>query len=102
MASLGLYDPKNPRRTYRGEEEWFDLLEKFGHATLRRALIAVGETPNVAGNLVWFLDEQVTLDRHLTDTSRTRYRRRLAELDPEGVRAAARSIPGWINSDRAA
>ena len=100
--ALGLYDPKNPRRTYRGEEEWFELLEELGPFTMRRALIAAGETPTVAGNLVWFLDEQVTLDRHLTERSRVRYRQALAELDPEKVRAAARSIPGWFNSDRAA
>lgn len=101
-VTVQLYDPKNPRRTYRGEEAWFSLLEDLGHAGLRRAFIAAGETPTVAGNLVWFLEEQVTLDRHLTDQSRGRYRRVLAELDPVKVRKLARSTPGWFNSERAA
>jgi hypothetical protein len=101
-VALGLYDPKNPRRTYRGEEAWFGLLEDLGHAGLRRAFIAAGETPTVAGNLVWFLDEQVTLVRHLNEKSRQRYRRVLAELDPAKVRKLAASIPGWFNSERAA
>lgn len=96
---LKLYDPKDPRRTYRGEQEWFGLLEELGHAGLRRAFIAAGESPQVAGNLVWFLEEQVTLERHLTDTSRSRYRRVLAELDPDQVR---RTIPGQFKSGHAA
>lgn len=100
--ALRLYDPKNPRRTYRGEEAWFELLDELGHANLRRAFIASGQTPTVAGNLVWFLDEQVSLDRHLDGKSRQRYRRCLAELDPENVRELGRAIPGWFKSDRAA
>lgn len=99
--AIGLYDPKNPRRTYAGEEAWFGLLEELGHGGLRRAFIAAGETPTVAGNLVWFLEEQVTLDRHLNHASRSRYRRVLAALDPEKVRKLARSIPGWFNSQAA-
>lgn len=101
-VALGVYDPKNPRRTYRGEEEWFELFEELAHGRLRRAFIAAGQTPNVAGNLVWFLEEQVTLERHLSPDSRVNYRRRLAELDPSEVRELGRAIPGWFNSDRAA
>jgi hypothetical protein len=101
-VGVKLYDPRNPRRTYNGEEQWFELLDELGHAHLRRAFIEAGETPAVAGNLVWFLEDQVTLDRHLSKGARHQYRGRLAELDPEKVRAAAQSIPGWFNSDRAA
>jgi hypothetical protein len=101
-VALGLYDPKNPRRTYRGEEAWFGLLQDLGHAGLRRALIAAGETPTVAGNLVWFLEEQLSLDRHLSRGARLKYRAALEELDPESVRKLAHSIPGWFNSERAA
>jgi hypothetical protein len=101
-VALGLYDPKNPRRTYRGEEQWFELLEEFDAFTLRRAFIAAGESPTVAGNLVWFLEEQVSLERHLSRDAAVKYRRVLDDLDPEKVRKLARSIPGWFNSDRAA
>ena len=100
--TVELYDPKNPRRTYAGEEAWFGLLDELGHAGLRRAFIAAGETPTVAGNLVWFLEEQRSLDRHLSKLSRHRYRCALDELDPDKVRKLARSIPGWFNSERAA
>lgn len=100
--AIRLYDPKNPRRTYRGEEEWFGLLDDVGPFALRRAFIAAGETATVAGNLVWFLEEQVTLDRHLSERSRVKYRDALAELDPKRVRELARAIPGWFKSDRAA
>jgi len=92
--AVRLYDPKNPRRTYRGEEEWFELLDKFGPFTMRRAFIAAGQAPTRAGNLVWFLEEQQSLDRHLSEASRVKYRDLLAELDPEKVRALARAIPG--------
>jgi hypothetical protein len=98
-VALGLYDPKNPRRTYRGEEAWFDLLEHAGPFALRQAFIAAGETVTVAGNLVWFLQEQQTLERHFSTEARVKYRRRLAELDPTKV---ARSIPGWVSSRQAA
>jgi hypothetical protein len=101
-VGLRLYDPKAPRRTYRGEEEWFALLDELGHGRLRRAFIAAGETPTVAGNLVWFLEEQVTLDRHLTEASRGRYRRLLEQLDPAKVAELGRAIPGWFNSGHAA
>lgn len=97
--AVRLYDPKNPRRTYRGEEEWFGLLKAHGPFALRRAFIAAGETPTTAGNLVWFLEEQQTLDRHLSERARVRYRDVLAQLDPEAVE---RAIPGWFKSDRAA
>jgi hypothetical protein len=101
-VALRLYDPKAPRRTYRGEDSWFAVLDELGHATLRRAFIAAGETPTIAGNLVWFLDEQRSLDRHLNRDSRTKYRRVLSELDPEKVAKLGRAIPGWFKSDRAA
>ena len=100
--ALGVYDPKNPRRTYRGEETWFGLLKAFGPFTLRRAFIAAGQTPTRAGNLVWFLEEQQSLDRHLSEASRVKYRDLLAELDLEKVRALAQAIPGWVSSRQAA
>ena len=102
--AVQLYDPKNPRRTYAGEEAWFGLLDDpdVGHVGLRRALIATGVTPALAGNLVWFLEEQRSLDRHMSQRARHRYRCALDELDPEKVRTLALSIPGWFNSERAA
>jgi hypothetical protein len=100
--ALGLYDPKNPRRTYGGEEAWFGLLEELGHSQLRQAFIAAGESPAQAGNLVFFIEEQMTLRRHFSKPGRNRYRHVLAELDPEKVRKLAATIPGWFNSDRAA
>jgi hypothetical protein len=54
-----------------------------------------GLSPQVAGGIVWFLDDQRHLDRHQTDQSRVRYREALARLDPADVRVLAnRSIPG--------
>lgn len=80
------------RRTYAGEEAWFPLLDAFGPSRLRRGLIACGVTPQVAGNLVWFLEDQRDL-RPLAQmaNTRTRYREALAQLDPAEV---ARAIPG--------
>ncbi len=91
------------RRTYRGEEEWFELLGELTPSGLRRALIAAGVRPAVAGNLVWFLEDQVMLDRHLSEQSRKNYRHQLAELDVEKVRTAASklAIPGQFNSPAA-
>jgi hypothetical protein len=94
-VAIRLYDPKKPRHTYRGEEQWFGLLEEFGPFRLRRAFIAAGQSATIAGNLVWFLEEQVTLDRHLSEFSRNKYRDILRDkLDPGKVRALAQSIPG--------
>jgi hypothetical protein len=98
-----MYDPKAPRRTFNGEEAWFPLLEDLGHRGLRVALIEAGLTPQLAGGVVWFLDDQRHLDRHQSDKSRNRYRRELDELDPDAIRALARrAIPGLFNSRHAA
>jgi hypothetical protein len=83
------------RRAYRGEQEWFDLLEQFGHRPLRAGFIAAGISPQTAGGLVWFLDDQRNLDRTQTQQSRTRYRAMLSTLDKAQVAAAAkRAFPG--------
>lgn len=83
------------RRTYRGEGDWIPLLQRIGHRRLRLALIASGVSPTLAGQIVWFLDEQLHLDRHLTADSRTKYRRILDGLDIGAVaQIADRAIPG--------
>ena len=82
------------RRTYAGEEVWFPLLEEHGLVKLRRAFISAGVTPQVAAGLVFFLVDQLELDRQQTESTRNRYRRILAELDPAEVARAARAIPG--------
>jgi hypothetical protein len=87
------------RRRYGAEEPWIPLLSELGASGLRRALINAGLKPEVAGNLVWFLEDQLTLERSLSPGTRTRYRGVLASLDPAKVRAlASRSIPGQFNS----
>jgi len=91
MAGLTVYDPKNPRRTFRGEERWFALLEEMGPRRFRAALILLGVSPAIAGNIVWFLDDQRQLERHLTEPTRGKYRKILSGLDPDKVR---RAIPG--------
>lgn len=89
------------RRSYRGEEEWFSLLEEVGFPALRSGFIEAGVSPTIAGNLVWFLHEQDTLDRSLSEPSRLKYRKILATLDRSAVEAAARrASPGWRNSPR--
>lgn len=96
MAVVALDSKK--RRTFRGEEKWFPLLEELGHRELRRALILAGLSAQVAGGVVWFLDDQLHLDRHQTQQSRTRYRDTLASLNPAEVRALAnQAIPGQFN-----
>lgn len=90
------------RRTYAGEEEWFALLDMLTHGQLRRGFIASGVTPAVAGNLVFFIEEQRALDRHFSRNQAVKYRRILAELDPLEVARAARTIPGQFNQQRAA
>lgn len=82
------------RRTYAGEEAWFGLLEECGPSALRRGFMRCGVPPQVAGNLVWFIEDQVDLDRTQSESTRSRYRRILAELDPDEVRRAARTNPG--------
>lgn len=82
---------RKPRHTYNGEEPWLDLLQLKGHVPLRTALIRSGVSATLAGQLVWFLEEQTTLERHLSEPSRTKYRRILAGLDPATV---SRAIPG--------
>lgn len=69
------------RRTFRGEEEWFPLLEEYGHRALRNAFIEAGIPAQTAMGLVFFLDDQLHLERHQTDKSRVRYRRLLSQLD---------------------
>ena len=88
------------RRTYRGEEEWFPLLEELGLAQLRRGFIGTGLSPATASGLAFFLHDQVTLERHQTDTSRSRYRAILRDLEPATVRSCA--IGGLFNSRRRA
>jgi hypothetical protein len=76
------------RRTYRGEEEWFALFQEHEPFEVRAGFIAAGVSPTLAGQLVWFLLEQQSLDRHLTDKSRVKYRRILADLDLDSVNSA--------------
>jgi hypothetical protein len=91
--------PAQVRRTYRGEEEWFPLLEEAGPSRLRKAFIATGVTPAVAGQLVWFLEEQLHLERHLSHRSRVSYRQVLRDLDLDKV---TRAIPRQFNPERQA
>lgn len=87
------------RRTFRGEEAWFPLLGEVGPAALRSGLIAAEVAPAMAGNLVWFLHDQMTLDRSLSEHTRSNYRKILATLDVEVVaKAARRALPGLLNS----
>jgi len=99
-------DPGNVvqlRRTYRGEERWFELLDVLGHRALRNAFIAEGVSPQTAMGLVFFIDDQRHLDRHQTQQSRTRYRRQLEGLDLATVAELAnRAIPGQRDSVPAA
>ncbi len=83
------------RRTYRGEERWFGLLEELGHSRLRRALIESGVSAAQAGGLVFFIEDQMTLERHQDQKTRSRHRRILAGLDPGTVRS--RAMPGLLN-----
>ena len=92
MSPLALYEPPRARRTYGSEGPWLELLDDVGLPELRAAFIAAGATPTVAGNLVWFLEEQRTLSRHLSRNARAGYRRVLLELDRDEVRELARGI----------
>ncbi|MHB1519301.1 MAG: hypothetical protein ACYCVN_12445 [Acidimicrobiales bacterium] len=93
--TIPIEQARRARRNYRGEERWFPLLERYGHSALRRGFMDAGVSPTLAGQLVWFLDEQLSLDRSTAGTSRSRYRHVLAELDPDLIsRSANRAIPG--------
>ena len=82
------------RRFYVGEERWFGLLQEVGLPALRRGFIGAGASATLAGQLVWFLYEQLTLDRALSSKSRTRYREELGALDYDLVaREARRAMP---------
>src|ERR1700691_5979793 len=98
MAVLAALDQKR-RKTYREEKRWLDLVKELRPEKLRRGFIGCNVPPDVAGNLVWFLYDQVTLDRSLSESTRNRYRRKLEELDPEKVRVQAnRPMSRYINS----
>ncbi len=87
------------RRTYRGEEEWFPLLDELGHRGLRNAFIGAGVSAQTAMGLVFFLDDQRNLDRHQTSNSRARYRTVLRGLDVTTVaELAAGAIPRQVKS----
>lgn len=95
--------PIKRRRPGNGEEAWLELLDELGHVRLRAALIEAGMPPQVAGNIVWFLEDQTTLDRALSRATRNRYRHALAEYNTAEVRRlATRAIPGQFNSRHAA
>jgi len=96
MAGVVNLDTRR-RRTYAGEQAWFALLEELGHRGLRRGLIGCGVSAQVSANLVFFIEDQMLLDRVYVQTgeTRSRYRKVLADLDPEEVRA--RAIPGLFN-----
>jgi hypothetical protein len=89
MATTTASNVRQLRRYYRGEERWFPLLEELGHQDLRDGFIAAGVAPQVAGGLVWFLDDQMRLTRHQSESSRNRYRRLLETLDSSKVRKLA-------------
>jgi hypothetical protein len=78
-----------PRRRYGVEKEWMPLLVKMGHTKLRYGFMGAGVPPQVASGLVFFLEDQLTLERHQTDQTRTRYRKVLRDLDIEDVEEAA-------------
>jgi hypothetical protein len=53
----------------------------------------------VAGRLVFFLEDQIRLDRHQSESSRNRFRRVLKDLDPKEVaNLASRPVPRQFNS----
>jgi hypothetical protein len=81
--------PIQLRRRYAGEDAWFPVLERVGHDALRAAFIECGVAPQVAAGLVFFLVDQINLDRHQTDGSRTRYRKILRGLDLAAIEQAA-------------
>jgi hypothetical protein len=87
------------RRTYRGEEKWFALLDDLGHRSLRDAFIEAGVSPQTAMGLVFFLDDQRNLDRRQSERSRVRYRDVLEGLDVASVaRLATGAIPRQVKS----
>jgi hypothetical protein len=87
------------RRYYVGEDRWFGLLQEVGLPALRRGFLAAGVSTTIAGQLVWFLYEQLTLDRSMSSESRSRYRRELEGLDYDIVaREARRAMPLLLNS----
>lgn len=87
------------RRTYAGEERWFGLLQEVGLPALRRGFLGAGASTTLAGQLTWFLYEQLTLDRAMSSESRVRYRRELDRLDYDAVaREARRAMPLLLSS----
>jgi len=86
------------RRTYRGEQAWFGVVDRVGVGGLRDGLIDSGVSARVAGDVAFFVQDQMRLRRHQSDATRVRYRRILERLDPHQVeRLAVRSISGLFN-----
>lgn len=91
------------RRTYRGEQAWFGVLDRVGVSGLRSGLIGAGISPQVAGGVAFFVEDQMHLRRHQSHAARNRYRKVLEQLDPHEVeRLARRAIPGYVNGLRCA
>ena len=82
-------DISKVRRVYRGEEEFFPLLAEFGHGRLRLAFLDSGISATISAGLVFFIEDQMRLDRHQTDKTRVKYRKILKSLDVEEVRSLA-------------
>jgi hypothetical protein len=83
-------EPNRRRRTYGIEREWFDLAYQVGGQGLRRGFIKCGVPREVAGNLAWFIFDQMELvEFNQSESTRNRYRHELARLDQAEVRARA-------------
>lgn len=81
--------PRGPKRYYRGEERYFPLLLELGHDALRLGLIRRGVSAAQAQGIVFFLADQMALDRHQGVSTRVKYRDALLEIDVAELRRAS-------------
>jgi hypothetical protein len=76
-------------RPYPPDARWAELLDDVGPTALRGAFIDAGVAPQVAGGLVFFIDDQARGERHVNSSTAARYRRTLRGLSPARLRRRA-------------
>jgi hypothetical protein len=81
--------PAQLRRRYGVEKDYLPLLVRMGHSKLRHGFIAVGVSSATTGGLIFFLEDQITLNRHQEGHTRAAYRKILEGLNIDEVIAAA-------------
>jgi hypothetical protein len=91
------------RRTYTGEERWFELLDELGHYRLSIGfMLAAGVAPQVGANMVMAIEDRRHGVSRLSGSTLARFRQTFKDLDVATVADLARgAIPRQFTSGTA-